>query len=102
MGCYPPGRQQQKRTRTNVGAATVACLSATISYLPTYSDDNSDERNREDCCRASRFCLGQVGRRMLVDDLLKFNTPDTFLKAVLCLQCASGLPAVRSVPVATS
>ncbi|CAN0394108.1 unnamed protein product [Pylaiella littoralis] len=34
----------------------------------------------------------QVGRRMLVDDLLKFNAPDTFLKAVLCLQCASGLP----------
>ncbi|CAM9812108.1 unnamed protein product, partial [Ectocarpus sp. 12 AP-2014] len=34
----------------------------------------------------------EVGRRMLVDDLLGFNTPDTFLKAVLCLQCASGMP----------
>lgn len=77
-------------------------LSVCDDKLFAYSDDNSDERNREDCCRASRFCLGQVGRRMLVDDLLKFNTPDTFLKAVLCLQCASGLPAVRSVPVATS
>lgn len=32
---------------------------------------------------------------MLVDDLLKFNAPDTFLKAVLCLQCASGMPKVR-------
>eukprot|EP00903_Cladosiphon_okamuranus_P017757 g16345.t1 len=34
----------------------------------------------------------EVGRRMLVDDLLKFNTPDAFLKAALCLQCASGMP----------
>lgn len=32
---------------------------------------------------------------MLVDDLLQFNTPDAFLKAVLCLQCASGMPEVR-------
>ncbi|CAM9280978.1 unnamed protein product, partial [Hapterophycus canaliculatus] len=40
----------------------------------------------------------EVGRRMLVDDLLKFNTPDTFLKSVLCLQCASGMP--QSIPQA--
>ncbi|CAN0150588.1 unnamed protein product [Scytosiphon promiscuus] len=38
----------------------------------------------------------EVGRRMLVNDLLKFNTPDTFLKAVLCLQCASGM--IQPVP----
>lgn len=32
---------------------------------------------------------------MLTDDLLKFNIPDAFLKAALCLQCASGMPEVR-------
>lgn len=48
--------------------------------------------------KANGACLNnldQVGRRMLVDDLLKFNTPDAFLKAALCLQCASGMPEVR-------
>ena len=39
--------------------------------------------------------LEQVGRRMLVDELLKFNSPDTFLRAVLCLLCASLMPEVR-------
>lgn len=39
--------------------------------------------------------LEQVGRRMLVDELLKFNSPDTFLRAVLCLLCASLMPQVR-------
>lgn len=32
---------------------------------------------------------------MLVDELLKFNSPDTFLRAVLCLLCASQMPEVR-------
>lgn len=32
---------------------------------------------------------------MLADDLLKFNSPEAFLKAVLCMQCASGMAPVR-------
>lgn len=39
---------------------------------------------------------------MLVDDLLKFNTPDAFLKAILCLQCASGMPEVRKTDYCTT
>lgn len=32
---------------------------------------------------------------MMVDELLKFNSSDTFLRAVLCLLCASQKPEVR-------
>lgn len=64
-------------------------VSASLRYGVTH-DKAYFRRNN-----VRRTVLDQVGRRMLVDDLLKFNTPDIFLKAVVCLQCASGLREVN-------
>eukprot|EP00904_Undaria_pinnatifida_P009336 jgi/Undpi1/5532/HiC_scaffold_2.g00809.m1 len=75
------------RANTTCGKATDRCLLKAAYELGLF----------EKYVEAAAL-FEEVGRRMLVDELLKFNSPDTFLRAVLCLLCASQMPEITPTP----